>query len=32
MDVSKQGDNYTTMRTLLGLIRLCQAKVILYAI
>ena len=27
MDVSKEGENYTTMRSLLALIRLCQARV-----
>lgn len=28
-DISKQGDNYTTTRKLLALIRLCQARVLL---
>lgn len=27
MDVSKEGENYTTMRSLLGLLRLAQARV-----
>ena len=26
MDISKEGANYTTMRSLLALIRLCQAR------
>ena len=26
MDISKEGTNYTTMRSLLALIRLCQAR------
>lgn len=26
MDVSKEGENYTTMRSLLGLLRLAQAR------
>ena len=26
MDVTKEGENYTTMRSLLALIRLCQAR------
>ena len=28
-DIKKEGTNYTTMRSLLALIRLCQARVIL---
>ena len=28
-DLSKEGENYTTTRSLLALIRLCQARVIL---
>ena len=30
MDASKQGYNYTTMRSLLALIRLCQARVFIH--
>ena len=30
MDVSKEGENYTTMRSLLALIRLCQARVLIF--
>lgn len=30
MDVSREGENYTTMRSLLGLLRLAQARVIMH--
>jgi hypothetical protein len=32
LDVKKEGDSYTTTRSLLALIRLCQARVIIYLI
>lgn len=31
-DISKEGENYTTTRSLLALVRLCQAKVIYFFI